>query len=196
MQERRPDLRLKSFSSDRCNPHRARLKSPTSERRRARRRAIPRSRPMRHWASVGKLKRKRCDCRSVPWRISACQVINTPNRNRTCNLPLRRRLLYPVELWGLRSCARTGPAIDGRGGGNVDNTGSRRGRQRAVSGSRIRSGSKSPRRVRGGRGPRPKRPRAAAFRRRSARPRPSQVGETHRRASAHMRPRCAASHIG
>jgi len=28
-------------------------------------------------------------------------IAKTPNRNRTCNLPLRRRLLYPVELWGL-----------------------------------------------------------------------------------------------
>ena len=25
--------------------------------------------------------------------------LSTPSRTRTCNLPLRRRLLYPVELW-------------------------------------------------------------------------------------------------
>ena len=29
-----------------------------------------------------------------------CGASNVPNRNRTCNLRLRRPTLYPIELWG------------------------------------------------------------------------------------------------
>jgi hypothetical protein len=31
----------------------------------------------------------------------------TPGRNRTCDLPLRRRLLYPLSYWGIIEFFRT-----------------------------------------------------------------------------------------
>ncbi len=34
---------------------------------------------------------------------NTCLLESAPDRNRTCNLPLRRRLLYPIELRGLKT---------------------------------------------------------------------------------------------
>ena len=35
-----------------------------------------------------------------------CNCLGTPGRNRTCDLSLRRRVLYPLSYWGRVMAAR------------------------------------------------------------------------------------------
>ena len=114
-----------TFAADSVN--RQRLHSSLFFRSAKRRLKRPQQRPRTRWIAtasrphrVSKSIRCRIRCSKLPPRLATprmattqyetCvptrqeatrrEINNTPDRNRTCNLPLRRRLLYPVELRG------------------------------------------------------------------------------------------------